>query len=49
MAILFQSVTALTMDGSRTVLRDAFVAVDGERITHVGPTRPAGDFERVID
>ncbi len=49
MAILFQSVTVLPMDGGRNVLRDAFVAVEGERITHVGPTRPAGDFERVVD
>ena len=49
MAILFQSVTVLPMDGGRKVLRDAFVAVEGERITHVGPTRPAGDFERVVD
>lgn len=49
MAILFQSVTILPMDGGRKVLRDAFVAVEGERITHVGPTRPAGDFERVVD
>ena len=49
MAILFQSVTVLPMDGGRKVLRDAFVAVEGERITHVGLTRPAGDFERVVD
>ena len=37
------------MDGAHTVLRGAFVAVEGRTITHVGTDRPQGDFERVID
>ena len=49
MSILFEHAAVLPMDGSRAVLKDAFVAVEGERISYVGPERPAGDFGRVID
>jgi len=49
MAILFQNVTAVLMDGARTVLPNAFVAVEGGRIASVGTVKPAGAFERVID
>ncbi len=49
MSILFEHVSVLPMDGSRTVLSDAFVAVEGQRISYVGETRPQGNFDRVID
>ena len=49
MNVLFERAAVLTMDGSRTVLRDAFVAVEGTGITYVGQTRPRGEFDRVID
>ena len=49
MSILFQNVTAVLMDGAHTVLPNAFVAVEGRKITSVGTTRPQGEFERVID
>ncbi len=49
MSILFTNVTALPMAPARTVLRGVYVAVEGTRITHVGPTRPAGEFHRVMD
>jgi 5-methylthioadenosine/S-adenosylhomocysteine deaminase len=49
MSILFKNVTAVLMDGGHTVLPNAFVAVEGGRISSVGTTRPAGDFTREID
>jgi len=49
MSVLFDNITVLTMDGSRTPLKDAFVAVEGEKITYVGPECPRRDFDRVID
>ena len=49
MSVLFANVTVLTMDGSRTPLKNAFVAVEGEKITYVGNDRPQGDFDRIID
>lgn len=49
MAILFENVTAVLMDGGHTVLPHAFVAVEGHTITSVGTGRPSGEFERVID
>ena len=49
MSILFTNVTVLTMDGSRTPLRDAYVLVEGEKIAYVGPQRPEGEFDRVLD
>lgn len=49
MSLLFEHVTVLTMDESRTPLKDAFVAVDGEKIVWVGAQRPQGQFQRVID
>ncbi len=49
MSILFQNVTAPLMDGSRTVLKDGYVAVEGAGISYVGQSRPQGEFERVID
>lgn len=49
MSILFTNVIVLTMDGSRTPLHNAFVAVTGEKIAYVGQTRPEGRFDREID
>ena len=49
MSTLFTNVTALLMDDAFTTLRGGFVAVEGRRITHAGPDRPAGDFDEVID
>lgn len=49
MSVLFEKITVLTMDGSRAPLRDAFVAVEGEKIAAVGRERPEGRFDRVID
>ncbi len=49
MNILFQHVTAVTMDAASPVLRDVWVSTRGARIDSVGPERPQGDFDRVID
>ena len=49
MSILFENVTAVTMDPAQPVLKDAFVAVEGTRIASVGAQRPAGEFERAVD
>ena len=49
MSVLFTNVTVLTMDGSRTPLKNAFVAVEGEKIVSVGQERPRGNFDRVVD
>ena len=49
MSVLFQNVTAVLMDDARTVLNNAFVAVEGTAISYVGTQRPEGTFEQVID
>ena len=49
MSILFEHVTAVTMDPSRPLLRDGYVLVEGSRVVQVGQTRPQVDAERVID
>ena len=49
MAILFQNVTAVLMDDAGTVLKDAFVAVGGDKILSVGAQRPEGAFDEVVD
>ena len=49
MSILFSNVTAVLMDDARTVLKNAYVAVEGTKILSVGTERPEGAFERVID
>ena len=49
MGILFQNVTAVTMDPARPVRKDVYVAVEGTKIASVGGQRPEGEFERVID
>lgn len=49
MSILFEHVTAATMDPAAPVLHDAFVLVEGTAISQVGHTRPQGAFDRVVD
>ena len=49
MAVLFENVTAVTMDAANPVINDAFVAVEGTKIASVGTERPAGEFERCVD
>ena len=49
MSILFEHVTAVTMDPAAPVLHDAFVLVEGTAIAQVGQTRPQGQFDRVVD
>ena len=49
MSILFTNVTAITMDPANPVLKDAFVTVEGSKITAVGTQRPVGAFDREID
>ncbi|NCB62878.1 MAG: amidohydrolase [Clostridia bacterium] len=46
---LIQNVTAVLMDEKRTVLPNAFVAVEGHKIKSVGASKPAGSFDEVID
>ena len=49
MTTLFTNVTALLMDEDFTTLRGGFVAVDGTKISYVGPDRPQGEFGQTID
>ena len=49
MSVLFEHVTAVTMDQERRILKDAYVAVEGTKIASVGTQRPQGAFDRVID
>ena len=49
MRILFQNVTAVTMDPARPVRKDVYVAVEGTKIASVDSRRPEREFERVID
>lgn len=49
MSTLFTNVTAVLMDEAFTTLKNGFVAVDGSNISYVGPDRPQGAFDEVID
>lgn len=46
---LFQNVTAILMDDARTVLKNAWVAVENGVITAVSTQKPEGAFDRIID
>lgn len=48
MKILIQEVTAVLMDEEKTVLNNAYVAVENGKITYVGEKRPVGAFREVI-
>ena len=49
MTTLFTNVTALLKDEDFTTLRGGYVAVDGAKISYVGPDRPQGSFDQTID
>lgn len=49
MKTLIQNVTAVLLDEGRTVLKNAFVAVEGSQIAYVGDVRPEGAFDEHID
>ena len=49
MSILIHNCTAVLMDAAGTVLPNAWVAVEGTRITSVGAVRPEGRFDQEID
>lgn len=49
MSVLFEHVTAVTMDGERRVLKNAYVAVEGTKIASIGTVRPQGEFDRVVE
>lgn len=49
MKTLFEHAAVLTLDERGDCLPSAFVAVDGDKISYVGETRPTGDFDRCID
>jgi len=49
MTTLIRNCTAVLMDDARTVLKNAWVAVEGANIVSVGAARPAGTFDREID
>ncbi len=46
---LLKNCTALLMDDMGTVLKNAYVAVEGETIRSVGTERPTGDFVNEVD
>ncbi|MGN0968395.1 MAG: amidohydrolase family protein, partial [Oscillospiraceae bacterium] len=48
MKTLIQDVTAVLMDEEKTVLNNAYVAVEDGKIVSVGTKRPAGTFQEVI-
>ena len=48
-SVLFTHATVVTMDPAQPLLQDAFVSVDGPKITFVGATRPFGTYDREID
>ena len=49
MSILFKNADVVTVNEKNQVLRNAYVAVEGEKITAVGTERPAGVFDTEID
>ncbi len=49
MSVLFTNVTAVTMDPAAPVIRNAFVSVEGAKISSVGTEKPAGTFDRTVD
>jgi len=49
MSILIYNCTAVLMDAAGTILRNAFVTVEGPKILSVGTQRPAGPFDEEID
>ena len=49
MKTLISNVRAVLLDEANSILDGAFVAIEGDKITSVGQTRPEGTFDREID
>lgn len=49
MSVLIMNVTAVLLDEKKTVLNNAYVAVESGKITYVGNERPVGSVEETID
>ncbi len=49
MKTLIYNCSALLMDDSDTLLKDAYVVVENTKIAYVGTERPEGDFDETID
>jgi len=49
MTTVIQHATALLMDKTGTVLQDAFVTIEDDKITSVGTGRPTGSYDKTID
>ncbi|MEG1999936.1 MAG: amidohydrolase [Evtepia sp.] len=49
MAILIYNCTAVLMDDENTILKNAFITVEGTQIAAIGTMRPIGSFEQMID
>lgn len=49
MKTLFKNASVVTMNADRAVLKNAYVAVEGGKISSVGTALPEGDFDRIID
>ena len=49
MTTVIHHATALLMDKAGTVLQDAFVTIEDDKITSVGTGRPTGSYDKTID
>ncbi len=49
MGTLFKNACVVTVNDSNEVLKQAYVAVEGDKISYVGATRPQGQFDTEID
>ncbi len=47
-SILLENITVVTMDDSRKVIENAYVAVKGSTISYIGTEKPNGDFDVCI-
>lgn len=47
--ILLENITAVTMDDSRKVIENAYVAVADNKISYIGTEKPNGEFDTVIN
>ena len=48
-SVLFTRAAVVTLDPAQPLLQDAYVSVEGSKITSVGTCRPAGTFDTEID
>lgn len=49
MKILFKNADILVKDGNFGVLSNAFLAVDGDKISYIGTNEPSGKFNETKD